>query len=195
MAMALTASAQSMTLTLGTLEVDEDGFGYLDVSLESDFDIVGWQMYMYTPEGLEPLDADLNDRYPQDKRKNNYHAVSVINAEGGDYPGSYLILCKAEDAKNNAISGQSGSLGTIVFDAEKFTGDVATAEITVKGFAVSMADGTQINLGEDVTTGIEFIIRNKNMNADGAIYNLSGQRVEKANKGLYIKNGQKVVVK
>ena len=30
---------------------------------------------------------------------------------------------------------------------------------------------------------------------DGIIYNLSGQRVEKMQKGIYIQNGRKVLVK
>ena len=194
MAMALTANAQNMELKLGTLEIEE-GVGMLEVTLNADFDFVGWQMYVYTPDGIVPLDVDLNDRYPANKLKKKYHAISIIEAEGGDYPGSFLILCKAEDANNNAIVGQEGVIGTILFDCEGYKGTAADAEITIKGFAVAKASGEQINLDGDVTTGIEFITRSMNPNGNGAIYNLSGQRVEKASKGLYIKNGQKVVVK
>lgn len=44
----------------------------------------------------------------------------------------------------------------------------------------------------DETTGIEGIsVENEN----GTIYNLNGQRVDKAQRGLYIKNGKKVIVK
>jgi hypothetical protein len=43
------------------------------------------------------------------------------------------------------------------------------------------------------TTGIEGVKAEKSLN--GVIYNLNGQRVEKANKGLYISNGKKVVLK
>ena len=46
--------------------------------------------------------------------------------------------------------------------------------------------------GEE-TTGIEGIAADNMMN--GNVYNLNGQRVESPRKGLYIKNGQKVVVK
>lgn len=46
--------------------------------------------------------------------------------------------------------------------------------------------------GEE-TTGIEGIAADGMMN--GNVYNLNGQRVESPRKGLYIKNGQKVVVK
>jgi hypothetical protein len=45
---------------------------------------------------------------------------------------------------------------------------------------------------DDGTTGINNIQRTLD---DGAYYNLSGQRVETPAKGLYIKNGKKVIVK
>ena len=49
-----------------------------------------------------------------------------------------------------------------------------------------------IGFGNDETTGIE-AISSKTMN--GEVYNLQGQRVNKAQKGLYIVNGKKVVLK
>ena len=47
----------------------------------------------------------------------------------------------------------------------------------------------------DVTDGINNLDANDNINKNEAIYNLAGQRVQKAQKGLYIVNGRKVVVK
>ena len=44
----------------------------------------------------------------------------------------------------------------------------------------------------DETTGIDAITTTE---ADGAIYDLSGRRVEKAVKGIYIQNGKKIYVK
>ena len=46
---------------------------------------------------------------------------------------------------------------------------------------------------ENPTTGISTVVDNNNQN--NAIYNLNGQRVEKAQKGLYIINGRKQVVR
>ncbi len=47
----------------------------------------------------------------------------------------------------------------------------------------------------DETTGITTVMDAKELNNDGKVYNLNGQRVENAHKGLYIVNGRKVVVK
>ena len=74
---------------------------------------------------------------------------------------------------------------------------------TTKTFTVSahtaylpaLANSTRdfIWFGEDNTTGIEQMVNGKSVN--GKYYNLQGQRVNKAQKGLYIVNGKKVVVK
>ena len=56
-----------------------------------------------------------------------------------------------------------------------------TQAANVKGFSF---DGTQTGInGVEATT------------AKGAIYNLNGQRVEKAQRGIYIQNGKKFIVK
>ena len=44
------------------------------------------------------------------------------------------------------------------------------------------------------TTAIESVLNN-GIDANAAIYDLSGRRVEKATKGIYIVNGKKIVVK
>lgn len=50
------------------------------------------------------------------------------------------------------------------------------------------------NFGDDVITGISEVNANFNADLDG-IYNLQGQRVANAKKGLFIQNGKKVVRK
>lgn len=47
----------------------------------------------------------------------------------------------------------------------------------------------------DEETGINNLNVDDDLNKNEAIYNLAGQRVQKAVKGLYIKNGKKVVIK
>ena len=54
----------------------------------------------------------------------------------------------------------------------------------------SNAKALRFNFGG--TTAIESVINN---NANAAIYDLSGRRVEKAVKGIYIQNGKKFIVK
>ena len=63
--------------------------------------------------------------------------------------------------------------------------NVTESSETKAFLTMSFDDGTE--------TSIEAI--NANENENGAIYNLAGQRVSKAQKGIYIINGKKVVVK
>jgi hypothetical protein len=51
-----------------------------------------------------------------------------------------------------------------------------------------------ISFGDDNTTGVADV-RSKMADVRGGYYNLSGQRVNQPQKGLYIVNGKKVIVK
>ena len=52
---------------------------------------------------------------------------------------------------------------------------------------------TKLEIKHVGTVGIEAVKANELLN--GTIYNLNGQKMQKAQKGLYIINGKKVVVK
>ena len=74
----------------------------------------------------------------------------------------------------------------------------AGANASMKGFRAyfDLPAGATARLAiYDDATGITTILDAKELSNDGKIYNLNGQRVENARKGLYIVNGKKVVVK
>lgn len=52
-----------------------------------------------------------------------------------------------------------------------------------------------ISFDESETTSINTIANSQQLNANAQYYNLNGQRVENPTKGLYIKNGKKVIIK
>ena len=96
-------------------------------------------------------------------------------------------------------------------EEEKDVSDVKTAfnNAFTKAFAYTSGTATMVDLGvalyelikaveeykeaQEIITGISGFTAEKQNNA--TIYNLNGQRVEKAQKGLYIINGKKVMVK
>jgi hypothetical protein len=49
-----------------------------------------------------------------------------------------------------------------------------------------------VEFGSDITNGITSIA-NGQLPMDNAIYDLSGRRVQKATKGIYIQNGKKFI--
>lgn len=73
---------------------------------------------------------------------------------------------------------------------------------TMKGFRAyfklheEMANVRAFTMSFDgFETGISDDLKCQKSNADGAVYDLSGRRVEKPRKGMYIENGRKVIVK
>lgn len=101
----------------------------------------------------------------------------------GNYGGEITIPANAYYVKSNIIKKSNGSQKLKGFRAY-FTVD---ADSSVKAFFEN-----DIFI-DDEATGI--VNLNDNLNKNEAIYNLAGQRVQKAQKGLYIVNGRKVVVK
>lgn len=76
--------------------------------------------------------------------------------------------------------------------------ETSLENVTVIGILVhSNSSGTVNNLLPITMTGTPTGIQaiKQELPTDGVIYNLSGQRVEQPTKGLYIKNGIKVVIK
>ena len=60
-------------------------------------------------------------------------------------------------------------------------------------FLSAAENGYPVLYNTGITTGIESV--NMNANVNGRIYNLNGQQVQKAQKGLYIVNGKKLFVR
>ena len=62
-----------------------------------------------------------------------------------------------------------------------------------KAFLVAPTNAQALRFNFGGTTAIESVVNG--INANAAIYDLSGRRVEKATKGIYIVNGKKMIVK
>ena len=105
--------------------------------------------------------------------KNNKYTVAVYDGEFDETEGKHTIITLP------------------------LQGELAGS---VKVTTINFADGGGTSLGRDnegfsidLTTAIEGI--SAEQTKSGAIYNLAGQRVSKANKGIYVVDGKKVAVK
>ena len=97
---------------------------------------------------------------------------NIYTAEGVEATGASNtkdVVVSAEAAGSKTITLTRGQTGTNLFITK-----------------------LQIKKANDVVTGINFV---KTAIEDGSVYNLNGQKVNKAQKGLYIINGKKVVIK
>ena len=99
------------------------------------------------------------------------------------FTGSSFDYILYTDGLFHPISG--GSVATTKAYLHCTTDPTAGAPGASRSLAISFGDET---------TGISQI-ENRTMNAENNVFNLSGQRVSKPTKGLYIVNGKKVILK
>lgn len=109
---------------------------------------------------------------------------STLTWKGNDYALNYAVC------KNGSV---------VAFTtAESFdVSTVGTTDTDVWSIRAANEMGglnQAVKVGEDPTTAIESVKKDSTAD-DGAIYNLQGVRVSKAQKGIYIINGKKVVLK
>lgn len=111
------------------------------------------------------------------------------------------VVASAEAVENNAFIGvledTQVDMGSFVLMGSPKVGFYSTGETFTVGantayLPASVAKGrTFISLFEDEVTGISAVQNVKDQK--DVVYNLKGQRVEKAVKGLYIINGKKII--
>ena len=119
---------------------------------------------------------------------NSYYAsASAVNSNGAKFQGTYAAI---------AAPGMEGKYG-VTKDGKIAKG---SDKASMKGFRAYFelpqvsqdVSGVRMSfLGE--TTGIKRVISSDML--DNHLYNLNGQPVQEVKKGLYIKNGKKVVIK
>jgi len=187
----------TLTLTAEDVVIGAGETAELILSMENSFEMAAWSVTLYLPQGIKLAYDEEEEEYciELSSRHKKKHSVDVTypTADGG-----YLINVAAGTSVPPVITGNEGEVATLTLEADPtFTG-TATGKISkIQG---STQDAVQTNQEGDV----EFSIKEKtatginsvNMDAqNGKIYNLNGQRVEKAQNGIYIQNGKKVVVK
>jgi hypothetical protein len=142
-------------------------------SPEANTPYIIYSEYGYSGEALTGWGTATADSYTEGLLTGVYtNAVVPVNSYVLQTQGGYQAFYKViEEGKKSAANRCY-----LTLPAE-------SPESTVKAFYLNFSDETAINAVEAA----------KNENA--AIFNLAGQRVSKAQKGLYIVNGKKVTVK
>ena len=123
-------------------------------------------------------------------------AGTAVLLKGGYY-NKFAADTVTEDVTGNDLKGSSEDVAAtgqfVLAQKDGVLGFYKATEGTIKAgkaYLETSADVKAIFFGE-VETGISDVIDVKDFS--GAIYNLSGQRVNKAQKGIYIINGKKVL--
>lgn len=100
---------------------------------------------------------------------------------------SGTLLATGQPSEGDYLLATDGS-AFVLWNGE---GTLAATKAYLPASAIS-SGAKIINIAFGESTGISEVQKSK---ADGAIYNLSGMRVSKTQKGVYIMNGRKVIVK
>ena len=154
-------------------------------------------------EGLTAYIAQKNGKTIEFTPVNQVPANTGVLLKGNE--GSYNIPAIASAAAvENVLVGVTEETEIAANNFVLMNGDSGVGFYkTTKAFTVgantaylpaSVAEGrTFIGFDDDAqTTGIQ-AVNSEKITMNGGIYNLNGQRVEKATKGLYIVNGKKTV--
>ena len=193
-----TVSAQSFSITFADVNV-ENGAGKLVASMTKDMTVAGWQMYLYLPEGVEiaqVFDEDEEEYVADITLSSTFHKAKHSCSVKKTADGAMMLICSGGTETVALKSATEGELCTIGLTVAS---TVTSQAVAVKGVAVSNDQGTQYNQDDTTfqlnigTTGI-INIENDGVNG-GVFYNLAGQKVSNAQKGVLIQNGKKVVVK
>lgn len=193
-----TVSAQSFSITFADVNV-ENGAGKLVASMTKDMTVAGWQMYLYLPEGVEiaqVFDEDEEEYVADITLSSTFHKAKHSCSVKKTADGAMMLICSGGTetvALKSATEGELCTIGLTVADG------VTSQAVAVKNVAVSDDQGVQSNQADTTfqliigSTGI-VNIENDAVNG-GVFYNLAGQKVSNAQKGVLIQNGKKVVVK
>jgi hypothetical protein len=190
LAFAMTAKAQAPALMTASFDKKTD---IITVELDNgETTITSFKFIFRLPEGVtiktvydEDEEEDVQQILKVSKRvpKNK---VWNIQATTGDKAGATMLTCYDGSAVKN--SADTKAIVTIQI-AGNGAGLVQFTEAQV------VMDGVETNLADfncEVATAINSIKAEETKS--GAIYNVSGQRVSKATKGVYVIDGKKYTV-
>ena len=125
--------------------------------------------------------------------KTFYNKNITATTAGSDEKGTGSTVTFQATYAPIAAPNMQGKYGVTPSGKVQIGGSSASLK-ALRGYLTTSA-GAHLNIIiDDETTGIKTLLRADDFE-NGDIYNLKGQKVEKAHKGLYIVNGRKVVVK
>ncbi len=117
---------------------------------------------------------------------NMLHGGDAVDSEGKTY-------VEGEDVKYYFLGTKNGEQGFYwgAADGAAMTYQTGKAFLAVPGASSVMG----FKFDGSIVTGIDALLNETESNSNAATYDLQGRRVQNAQKGIYIKNGKKVIIK
>ena len=153
----------------------EQNDGLVDFLLNNSNAFCAFQFYMNAEDGLDCEKVTLSARAKG-------HSVSMNKLSDG----RYKVMCYS--GGNNTFAGNEGELFNILISG-------ASGKLTLENLFFVTPGASKVKFGnldiDVVPTGINSI--DADVNANAAIFDLSGRRVQQPQKGVYIVNGKKIM--
>lgn len=165
----------------------------LEINLDNANDVCAWQATVALPEGIELVKA--NDSYAVSLSPRHGNSYSLIVRPVAKESNQYLLVAFSPSLK--ALEGHSGSVATLTLRASKeYKGSsvlnvIGQTQGNKRGEGTTTADKAHVIIAD--ATGIDTVNASYLQNRE--VYTLSGQRVSKLSKGVYVVDGKKVFVK
>ncbi len=104
------------------------------------------------------------------------------------------VIPATEDGYTNYVLSGDGHGGVIFKRANDTSSPANRAYVQVPTGTVGAREFLGIEIDDDSTTGLSGVSTPDIKEAEGDYYNLSGQKVQTPRRGIYIKNGKKVII-
>ena len=188
---ALTLAAKAAT---ATFDVTGDGTDWIVISLENDFNCGAFGFMLDLPAGAELAWDDDEENYVfeknTDRLKGSKWSVDVQKTATGYSINIYGSTVREISGELIRFKLAAPVTGTATFKNVNFTdvGDDGKGTISVYPDNDDTKTFT-IELKADAINGIS-----AEQTKSGVIYNMAGQRVSKATKGIFVVDGKKVAV-
>ena len=104
------------------------------------------------------------------------------------------VIPANEDGYTNYVLSSDGHGGVMFKHANNASLQANRAYVQVPSSTAGAREFLGIETDDDSITGLDGVITPNTQEAEGDYYNLSGQKVQTPQKGIYIKNGKKIII-
>lgn len=174
----------------------------VDLNIENNFEFVSFQVFMAMPEGFTSSNAftvnpDRAGIVYEDEDDPDTQINEKVNDTNWNAETS-LLWCAVHDKESRPFTGNSGSVGTFRIKA---AADIQPGEYVVKCTEAVAATPEAVRVPAPdfefkITVALATSMSSTLATGQADIYTLSGVKVmDQPAKGIYIKNGKKVVIK
>ena len=186
-------------MTAKDVVIKEGKKAELMVSIDNCINVAAFDFRLYLPEGIiVAWDDDLEDyawdwceRVPRNS-KGSFFSMTPLATDDGS-----LLFGANSGTSGKILDGTSGPVLKITLQAAK---GASSGKGQLKTISFSNEDGTESAKPDDFTFNItvsdgDGINDIKQDELDANIYNLSGQRLSKMQKGINVQKGKKIILK